>query len=320
VVDRAHNGLLDVAVTGGLPAAGLYAVLLGGALVRCARALSHRPEGRDGPDPLVAGAAAGVVAWVGQQVVSFPIAEVDPAAWLLAGMVVVATERPATAPPEDGTNPRTAAARLRAGALGLALAVGSRLGLGVRGERGARAVRVGAGAVAVVLAVLGGLGVAADRQLHRAEDGADGDGVAALSAADRATALRPDDIDAWYVAARLATRSRPGLLGVDAGLDRVEDGLRRSPRDPALRTLREGLLVERALRSALPADLRAARAAAEELAADDPAGPAHHRALGLVLAAQGQEERAAAELRRALDLDPDDAVAREALDALAEKP
>jgi tetratricopeptide (TPR) repeat protein len=175
---------------------------------------------------------------------------------------------------------------------------------------------------AVVLAVGGGLAVAGDRQLQRAESGA-GLGtpdLAALAAADRATALRPDDVDAWYVAARVATTARRGLLGVDAGLDRVEEGLSRSPRDPALRALREALLVERALRSGLPADLRTAQSAAEDMIADDPAGPAHHRSLGLVLAARGQDERAATALRRALELNPDDTIARDALEDLAPEP
>lgn len=275
VVDRAHDGVLDVAVSAGLPAAALYLALLAGVAWRAVRAL-RRP-----PDPVVAGAAAGLVAWIVQQVVSFPIAEVDPAAWLLAGVVAVAIEArpPATIP--------------------------------------AGPTRLAAGVLAGVLTVGGVLAVAADRDLRRAQRaGGRGLDALALVAADRATSRRPDDIDAWYVAAQVAS-TPPGLLAVDAGLDRVEAGLRWSPRDPALRSLHEALLVERALRSGLPSDLRTAAAAAEALVADDPAGPAHHRHLGLVLAAQGRTARAAAELRRALELDPDDAVAGDALDELA---
>jgi O-antigen ligase len=271
VVDRAHDGPLDVAVSAGLPAAVLYVALLAGVVTRCARAVCLPPG------PVMAGAAAGVLAWAVQQVVSFPIAEVDPAAWLLAGAVAVAVEaRPATP------------------------------------ARGAP-LRLLAGAFACLLAAGGALAVAADRDLHRAERGAAAAGPAALRAADRATGRRPDDLDAWYVAARIAS-SRPSLLAVDAGLDRVEAGLRRSPRDPALRSLHEALLVERALRSGLPADLRAAEDAAEALVTDDPSAPDHHRRLGLVLASQGERGRAAAELRRALELDPGDTAARAALD------
>lgn len=285
VVDRAHNGPLDVAATAGVPAGVLYVALLAAVVVRCVRAL------RAPPDPVVAGAAAGVVAWVVQQAVGFPIAEVDPAAWLLAGAVVVA-----------------------GGVLG---ADAARHGPDPPRERVWSRLRVGAaGGLACLLAAAGVVAVAADRDLRRAEraSAASAD-AAALAAADRATGRRPDDVDAWYVSARVAA-ARPGLLGIDAGLDRVERGLDRSPRDPALRSLREALLVERALRSGLPDDLRVAQAAAEALVDDDPAHPAHHRHLGLVLAARGRDGRAAGALRRALDLDPDDAVARRALDGL----
>ena len=266
VVDRAHSGPLDVAAAGGIPAAALYVALVAVVVAACVRAA------RRAPDPLVAGMALGVVAWVGQQLVSFPLAEVDPAAWLLAGIVA------------------------GAGA--------------TRGGR-ARAGRVAAAVTAVVLTIAGVLSVAADRSLQAATAGGSGD----VAAADRATALRPDDVDAWYVAAQLAA-SGPSLLAVDAGLDRVEDGLDRLPDDPALRDLHEALLTERALRSELPEDLAAAEAAARAGGRDDPSNPAHHRRLGVVLAARGDEEGAAAALRRALRLDPGDAAARTALESL----
>jgi hypothetical protein len=278
VVDRAHDGLLDVAAGAGLPAAVLYAGMLAALVVAAVRTV-RRP-----PDPVVAGAALALVAWVTQQMVGFPIAEVDPAAWLLAGIVAVAA-RPAPAVP--------------------------------RTVRLMPAGRIAAGLVAVALVVAGATAVVADRDLGRAGRLRTGS-VAAVLAADRATALRPDDVDAWYVAAKLAA-ARPGLLAVDSGLDRVEAGLRRSPRDPALRALDEQLLAERALRSGLPADFDAAERASRALVADDPAGPAHHRLLGLVLAARGGADRAEAkaELRRALDLDPEDAQAHDGLERLA---
>jgi hypothetical protein len=269
LIDRAHSAPLDVAASAGIPAAVAYVALVGAVVVRCVR------TSRRAPDPLVAGMALGVVAWAVQQVVGFPVAEVDPAAWLLAGLVAAGAPRP---------------------------------------ERAAgRAGRVVAGALAAVLIVAGVTAVVADRSMERAADRRD------LVAADRATALRPDDVDAWYLAAQVAA-SGSSLLAVDAGLDRVEDGLGHLPRDPALRDLHEALLTERALRSELPEDLAAAARAARRGIAADPAGPAHHRRLGLVLAAQGREGGAAAALRLALDLDPGDDAARDALDRLEARP
>ena len=181
---------------------------------------------------------------------------------------------------------------------------------------GRLAVTTAAVAVAVVVAAVGWTGVAADRDLYAAERaGADRAPAAAVAAADRAAARRPDDIDAWYVAARLAS-APAGLPAVDAGLDRVEEGLSWSPRDPALRALRTDLLVERALRSGLRDDLDAAERAARDRVVDDPSGPRAHRQLGLVLAAADRPADARAELARALVLDPDDALATEALAAI----
>jgi hypothetical protein len=255
VVDRAHDGPLDVAAAAGIPAALIYAGLLAAVTIRAARAV-RRP-----PDPVVAGAALGVVAWVVQQLVGFPLAEVDPLAWLLAGAVVVAAA------------PGTEARRAVAG-------------------------RIVAAATAVVLAAAGITAVVADHSLQHAVDDVD------VAAADRATRLRPDDIDAWYVAAQVAS-SGPSLLAVDAGLDRVEAGRERSSRDPALADLHEALLVERALRSGLDEDLAAAEAAARARIAADPAGPEHYRRLGQVLDAQGRTGAAADALARARRLDPE---------------
>jgi O-antigen ligase len=269
LIDRAHSAPLDVAASAGIPAAVAYVALVGAVVVRCVR------TSRRARDPLLAGMALGVVAWAVQQVVGFPVAEVDPAAWLLAGLVVAGAPRPERA----------------AGRAGRALAA----------------------TLAAVLVAAGVTAVVADRSLQRATDRRD------LADADRATALRPDDVDGWYLAAQVAA-SGPSLLAVDAGLDRVEEGLGHLPRDPALRELHEALLTERALRSELPEDLEAAARAARRGIAADPAGPAHHRRLGLVLAAQGRDGEATAALRRALDLDPADAAARDALDRLEAPP
>ena len=235
------------------------------------------------------GAAAGVVAWAGQQVTGFPIAEVDPLGWLLAGVVVTAAGG-ADGAPSRRRRPRTG------------------------GGRPPTALAALAGVVAVVVAVVGLTGVLADRELRTAERAlAARQPAAAVAAADRATDRRPDDVDAWYLAARVAS-SPAGLPAVDAGLDRVEAGLASSPADPALLALHTDLLVERALRSGLPDDLAAAEAAAVARTRADPAGPRAHRQLGLVLAAQGRPDAARVALARVLVLDPADAVAEAALD------
>ena len=277
VLDRAHNGPLDVAVSAGIPAAALYVALLGGVVACSVRVL------RRSTDPVVAGAAAGVVAWVGQQMVGFPIAEVDPVAWLLAGAVVVAAC--GLAPP-----PRAPRAERRG------RSAGSPPGPPPRWSRSP------AGRAWPPIETCG--------PRERATD--DRAPAAAVAAADRATARRPDDVDAWYVAARVAS-APAGLPAVDAGLDRVEEGLTWSPDDPALRALHTDLLVERALRSGLPDDLAAAERAARDRTVADPSGPRAHRQLGLVLATAGRPAQARAELARALALDPDDPVAEQAL-------
>jgi hypothetical protein len=254
-----------VAAAAGIPAAVLYAGLLAAVAVAAVRVA------RRAPDPVVAGAAVGVIAWMVQQLVGFPIAEVDPLAWLLAGAVVVAAGSHAVAVADDG-------AERWWGKAGRALAA----------------------VLAVALVPLGVTAVMTDHDLRRATDTAD------VAAADRATRLRPDDIDAWYVAAQVAA-SGPSLLAVDAGLDRVEAGRGHSPRDPALADLEEGLLVERALRSGLDEDLAAAEAAARARIAADPAGPDHYRRLAQVLEAEGRTAAAARARDAASHLDPNEA-------------
>src|SRR5690606_23151568 len=89
--DRAHSGPLDVTLAGGVPA--LLAWGAGAALVvRAAwRALRRGP-------PLVAGLAAALVAHLVGQLTLFPLAEVEPVAWLLAGLVLAAAPGAAETP------------------------------------------------------------------------------------------------------------------------------------------------------------------------------------------------------------------------------
>jgi len=83
--DRAHQAVLDMAVSGGIPAA----VLLLGVWATAARAFRRRRAGG-----LVTVALA---AYLGQQQFLFPLAEVEPVVFLLAGAALA--ERPWRLPP-----------------------------------------------------------------------------------------------------------------------------------------------------------------------------------------------------------------------------
>jgi O-antigen ligase len=224
VPDRAHNGIIDVAVDGGVAAGLLYLALSAFVLARAWRALRSR-------DPVALALAAAVVAYVVQQQFLFPLSEIDPLFWIVAGMLVASSPSPAPA---------------------------------VTFRRVPRVVVVGVALCVLFGSVLGGREVLADRLLRRA---ADARGTADLRDADRATRFRSDSIRTWYVAARIAARG-PALTDVDAAIARVQRGLRESPRDPALRILNADLLVERAVRSELPDDAARARAVVGEYLQD----------------------------------------------------
>jgi O-antigen ligase len=236
VVDRAHDGVLDVAVTGGVPAAGLYLALLAVVWVRLWRAQ------RD-TSALVVGAGIAAMAYGVQQLVLFPLAEVDPLAWLVAGVALASTVARPIGPTQAPRGARVGPVLLTLAALGCIVA--------------------------------GALDVSADRLMAEARrDLVAGRQVEALAAADAATGRRPDSIDTWYVAAEVAAAGA-SLIDVDLALDRVEAGLDRSPRDPALLDLHERLLVSRARRSELTADREAALAAIDQRMAMDPTNPVH---------------------------------------------
>jgi len=226
--DRAHTGILDVTLAGGVVAGLLYLALLALALCHAWLALARR-------DPLDIALGAAVIAYVVQQQFLFPLAELEPIFWVLVGVLVAR----ATGPTRVGT------VRARWLVVPIALAT-------------------------LVAVMFGGREVLADRDLKRAADSTDTH--AALREADDATRLRPDSIRTWYVAARIAQRG-DALTDVDAALDLVQQGLDRSPRDPALRDLYGQLLAERAARSGLGGDIATARREIDRLAADAPHDP-----------------------------------------------
>ena len=224
--DRAHNGLLDIAVTTGLPGLAAYLVVLfalGRFVLRALR------RGR----PWLMGTAAGLLGYAVQQQFLFPVAEVDPVAWLLAGAVVVTVA-------DRGEVAAIAVPRLAPAVIG-ALA---------------------AGALAV-----GALDVAADRKAATAADALSaGDASAALVAADAAAGLRPDVVRYHLLASRAAVAAGEG----DQALAAARDAARVSPGDPIVQRTYADLLVSRAGATNAPADVAAAQSETARLVRNDP--------------------------------------------------
>jgi O-antigen ligase len=229
VPDRAHNGIIDVGTVGGVGSALLYAALLAILVTAAWRALRVR-------DPLTIALACAVVGYVVQQQFLFPLSEIDPLFWIVAGMLLATR----------ASSPDAARLRHVSRLVPIVIAVGVAFG-----------------------AFMGAREVLSDRLLARA---AGATGATNLRDADHATRLRPDSIRTWYVAARIASRG-PALTDVDAAIARIEHGLQRSPRDPALRGLHADLLVERAVRSDLVDDRARARSVVEHYLGDAPDDP-----------------------------------------------
>jgi O-antigen ligase len=82
--DRAHDGILDVTLAGGVLAGLLYAALL-------SLAVAHAWRGLRARDAISVALGAAVLAYIVQQLFLFPLAELDPILWVLVGMLVVRT-------------------------------------------------------------------------------------------------------------------------------------------------------------------------------------------------------------------------------------
>ena len=279
--DRAHSAPLDVAATTGLPGLVAYGalVLTTGALVL--RALRHAPPAR-------AGAAAGLVAYATQALFLFPVAELEPVAWLLAGTVVATGDR----------------------------------SLALRPRRWMPAV---AGGLAAVALVAGVLDVVADRRARDivASDTVDPTGAArlrpdalryrlaaarqlpparAIAQLDRALDVSPRDPVVRSERARILLELDPPLA-----LAALQDLAADDPRNAEV-LLRLGLAHAR---TAHPADAERMWKRAEYLA---PKSAAASTNLALAYAQQGRWPAAAAAARRALARDPDNDRARAVLE------
>jgi O-antigen ligase len=262
IPDRAHNGALDVGVATGLVGMAAYLAAAGWLVVRAWRGL------RSGTAWL-AGVAAGIVGYLVQQQFLFPLAEVDPVFWVLAGLLVAATT-------VGGSRER-------------------------RVPRLASLVALGLAAAALVA---GGLDVAADHQA-RAALGASAAGRhdEALATADRAVALRPDSFRYRFLAASVA--AAPGTAeGLRDALGRLDRALDLSPSDPALLSRHATYRLDLAHSAQDAGELVAAIAEWEALVAADPNNAGHHLQLGVALVVTGDAGRAEQEWLVAADLAP----------------
>ena len=222
--DRAHSTPLDVAVTLGVPGLVAFAALV---------ALTGRFVWRGlrrGPS-WIAGAAAGLLAYGVQSLFLFPLAELEPVAWLLAGLVVAHT-----ASPTEQTHVWIP-----------------------------RVVPVAVAALAAVALVAGLLDVIADRDARTTLAAVS---AGRLPGGGDAAGLRPDAVRYHLVAAR-AHAAAGTVRGVDLALADIRAALDVSPDDPVAGNERARLLLERALLTDAAADIAAARSAlASRLAAD----------------------------------------------------
>ncbi|MCU1360228.1 MAG: hypothetical protein JWN99_1517 [Ilumatobacteraceae bacterium] len=269
--DRAHSAPLDVALDGGIVAALAYCALIG---FVCWRALGLlRDRG-----PALAGVGAGIIAYSLQQLLLFPLAELDPMWWLFAGIVVSAS----SPSPERHSRPR-------------------------------RWISVGAIALAPVVLIAGVLDTAADRLAHRALSAADP--ATAIDSAERAVSLRPDDLRYRAIAAQVLSE-RGALADIDAAIRQTDHALDWSSRDPIASDQRATLLLRRAGITGLPTDVQAALHAWQTLVDRDPLRARWQTQLGRAAAAAGDIPLARSSWTTAADLSPHDHTAADLLHAL----
>lgn len=261
--DRAHAAPVDVAAAGGVPALMAWLALVGfagRAVVRALRAST----------PWLTGIAAALVAHLVGQLFLFPVVELEPIAWVLAGLLLAATARPGEL--RNAVVPRVAPAALAA-----------------------------AGVAALVV---GAVDVRADRHARAAADAlAAGDPARAVEDAAAATALRPDEVRLHLLEGRALVQADRGTL---AALAAVDGALAVSPEDPVARRERVSLLVRRARATTVPAHIATATTELEAAVERAPADARARRDLGLVRGLAGDVAGAEAAWVRAELLAPRD--------------
>lgn len=270
--DRAHAGPLDMALTAGIPglAAWLAVIVLVGR--RVLRAVGGRSA-------WLVGLGGGLLAhWAGQLLL-FPLAELEPIAWLLAGVIVVWVEPVPEVPQKRGAS--------RTGSRGLALVAAT-----------------AAGIAALAALVAGVTDLRADR---RADDAADasarGDHAAAARAAVDAAEQRPDIVRLHVLAAAARVADQQGTL---PGIEQLERALDISPGDPIVLLARVRLLVDRAGATHVPQHVDVARDELDRLLAADRHNAALWRERARLALVEGDEDRARDAADRAASLTPPD--------------
>jgi len=219
--------------------------------------------------PVGLGLAAAVLAYFSAQLLLFPVFELDPIAWLLAG-VVVATR------PAQRASPWA--------------------------PRAARPLAAFAAAVGLVALTAGLFDVAANRLARDAmAASAKGDSAAAEALAASAGGLRPDSI-AYRMAAVQVLLAADTVTATDSALKDARRARDWSSNDPIAADLWASSLLQRALQTGAAADTDAALVAWTALVERDPQRGRWQLQLGRAAAAAGETELARDAWERAAGL------------------
>jgi hypothetical protein len=274
--DRAHSSPLDVALIGGLPAALAYLTLI---VIVGRRAIGLVRQA----NPMRAGVASAFLAYAAQQLLLFPLAELDAIWWMLAGIVMTASRRGLDMPGPDVPPARRTAVRTAASLVAMVAACGA--------------------------LIAGVLDVAADRLAHTALTASTTRPASdSIDDAVRAVSLRPDNVRYRIIAAHLLADTGT-LAGIDAAIDQSLRALDWSPRDPVAADAHASFLLDRAAVTGTRTDIATALAAWRELVDRDPVRARWQLQLGRAAALDGDVELARHAWTAAADLSPGDTVA-----------
>ncbi|MCY7298926.1 MAG: O-antigen ligase family protein [Ilumatobacteraceae bacterium] len=260
--DRAHSSLLDLSLAGGVIAGLAFAALT---LLVARRAIQQMPV----TSPAGIGLATAVLAHFSAQLLLFPVFELDPIAWLLAGAVVGMRSTQPVSP---------------------------------QAPRATRPLAVLAAAVGLLALTAGIFDVAANRLARDSlTASAHGDSAAAAALASRATRLRPDAI-AYRMTAVQVLLQADTVAATDAALRDARGARDWSSNDPIATDLWASSLLQRALQTGDETDTRNALAAWTTLVERDPHRGRWQLQLGRAAATAGETELAREAWERAAAL------------------